>query len=585
MKLSVFITSYKFKDYIKSCVDSVLSQKVNFDMEVIIRDDGTNDGTYENLVSLYGNVPNVKILDSSENIGAVKNLLTCMAACKGKYLAHIDGDDILIDDNHYQRAVEYLEQNPEYSLFCAGYRYLENDSITPETYWLCSGKLDIELKDLLVENYVSSGRVFKNIKMDYSIFDNIIYPDWAFNFEILKKGKAVCDNNHCVYLYRIHDGGMFSKKSEEEKQANKKKMIEILSDRFQKHMHKTITIVDSFVHNDRVKEKLINALTWLKEDGHEVLLITNTAVDKQILSNTKFTIYDSRNQLFKQEYETNNTVDFWKSLDDNFEMHDIVTSVQKHGLSVLINLFNAVHYAKQQGYTHFQRFEVDDLFGEKSREWIKKIPSKCAEVSKRGLIYYNDNHTPPDISFHYFFCEIDYFLSKINRIACEEDYIKYLYDYYGNKEFRIVEVFIRDQLRKNGDDDILHRTGEDMVLDFADSKWNTETSVSNFETTFFGCTTKIYIIKKWNESTGQFEKKDDYVLLTYSYNDSPITRDIEVGLNDGSKYNLQQSVAVAGGWIWHVLPANTKVITVYQDGNKLYSQSTKDVVSYVGFRK
>jgi glycosyltransferase involved in cell wall biosynthesis len=44
-KLSVIVMCYKHKEYITQCVDSILSQKINYDMEVIIRDDGTNDGT------------------------------------------------------------------------------------------------------------------------------------------------------------------------------------------------------------------------------------------------------------------------------------------------------------------------------------------------------------------------------------------------------------------------------------------------------------------------------------------------------------------------------------------------------------
>jgi hypothetical protein len=312
--------------------------------------------------------------------------------------------------------------------------------------------------------------------------------------------------------------------------------------------------------------------------------VSNTPVDKHIIKDVNFFMYDSRNQLFQQEYETKNTVDFWRALNDSLEIHDIVTAVQKHGLSVLINIFNALNYAKQQGYTHFQRFEVDDLFGESSRNWIKRVPSYVLEEGKRGLIYYNYENNPSDVSFHYFYCEIDYFLSKISRITCEEDYVKYLHDYYGNKEFKIVEVFMFDQLKKNGDKEILQKTGREQKVDFFDTKWNTETSVSNFDTTFFGCTTKLYMAKNWNTVAREFDKRNDYVLLTYSYNDTPITRIVEVEYSDGTKDTINQSVSSAGGWVWHLLKSDARSISVFQDNKLLYTQKTKDIESWAGFR-
>jgi hypothetical protein len=162
--------------------------------------------------------------------------------------------------------------------------------------------------------------------------------------------------------------------------------------------------------------------------------------------------------------------------------------------------------------------------------------------------------------------------------------VKYLHDYYGNKEFKIVEVFMYDQLKKNGDKEILQKTGREMKVDFLDTKWNTETSVSNFETTFFGCTTKVYEARNWNSVAREFNKRDDYVLVTYSYNDTPIKRIIDVEKNDGTRETIEQSVHAAGSWVWNVLSPNSKAVSVYQDGNLLYNQQIKNLESWAGFR-
>lgn len=248
MELSVIVSSYKFKDYIVQCIDSILSQQTKFDFEVIIRDDASNDGTVELIKQKYGSIPKVKILDSSKNVGAVENLIILMDAANGKYIAHLDGDDYLIDNDYYQRAVDFLNKNKNYAMYSSGCKYLKEE-IYPKDHWIVSAKPDFELKDLLVENYASFGRVFKKALMTPDIFKKILYPDWAFNFEILKLGRGFCDVSKCVGIYRIHSEGMFSMTSEQEKLSNKKLMQKELSTRYER-----LTKKDTNMKDDQPKQ-------------------------------------------------------------------------------------------------------------------------------------------------------------------------------------------------------------------------------------------------------------------------------------------------------------------------------------------
>lgn len=586
MKLSVIITSYKFKEYIKQCIDSVLSQNTDFGFEILVRDDGTNDGTYEMLLETYASNPNIRILESSVNVGAIENLRMLTQESKGKYIAHIDGDDYFIDNDYFQRAVSFLENNPTYALYCSGCKYLENGEVTPKNSWIISGKPDFDLSDLLVENYASFGRVFKRTEFKKEIFEGIPYPDWIFNFEIIKNGRGKCETNHCVGIYRIHQGGMFSMTTEETKQKNKEIIKSELVKRYAVFQHKVITIVDSFVYNDIIRNKLADSLKWMKEDGHEVLLVSNTTVDKEILNNVKFYLYDSRNQLFQEKYENGSFVDFFKIFSDEFQLHDVVPETQKHGLSVLVNLFNALSYAKQQGYTHFQRFEVDDLFGEESRKYIKKVPEMCALSGKKGMFYCNVDKSPPDISFHYFYCSIDEFLNKVPRISKEQDYIDYLQREYGNKVFKIVEVFVYENLKKNDISSLLIRGGRvEMYTDFADTKWNTETSLSSFDSKYGRCTTRLYHIEEYNKETNSYHRTDEYVVYTHAYTSDKITRKVLIEKNNGDSFTLEHHTAHAGSWVWNHIPSDTKSISVFENNRLLYKEYASDCISYVKMKR
>lgn len=582
MKLSVVIVSYKFKEYICQCVDSILAQQTDFGFEVLIRDDGSNDGTIELLNEKYKSVPNVRILDSTTNVGAVENLLILLKEAQGKYIAHIDADDYLIDNKYYQRAVEFLENNPAYSIYCSGCKYLEGDSTSPTETWVVSAKSEIELKDMLVENYVSFGRVFRKTEFRKDLFNDIPYPDWVFNFEILKKGKGFCDKSHCVGMYRIHQNGMYSMTPNEKKLSNKVSMQQELKKRFDVFGSKVITIIDSFAYNQNIRNKLYDTVKWMKEDGHDILLVSNTTIDKEILDNVKFYLYDSRNQLFQEKYENNESVVFFKSLVDGVSINDVVPVLQKHGLSVLVNLFNALLYAKAQGYTHFQRFEVDDIFGEKSRQFVKQVPYICTQENKNGLFYYNDNHNPPDISFHYFYCKIDDFLAKIPRISSERDYVEYLQKHYNNKKFKIVEVFIRENLKRNGDSEFIVKSGKDyMFVDLPDTIWNTETSISSFDSKYGKCTTRLYYINEYNKESSTYNRTNLFMVCTFSYHSEKTLRKIVVTRKNGETFTLMHLTEVANGWSWNEVMSDIHSISVYENDRFLYKEYADDCVSFV----
>jgi len=570
MKLSVIIPCYKFEEYIEECVNSVLNQQVDFEYEIIVRDDGSNDNTYNIIHSKFSHLKNLKLLDNSVNYGVSHNPIILNKECKGEYVFYIDGDDYLTDINYFQRAVSFLDNNKQYVVYSSGCKYKQNDKIFPETHWVCSSLKIVKLKDLLITNYICFGRVYRRLEINtMDKFLNYPYPDWIFNFELLKNGDGYCDNDKCVGIYRFRESCVFSTKTDEEKNVNNEIIKRELERRYVHHVNKTITIIDSFVHNDAIKNKLSNTLNWMKEDGHEVLLVSNTLIDINIINGVKYYLYDSNNNLFSDTYTNLPYLDTWKLI-GNMECHDISYSLQKHGLSVLINLFNSLMYAKNLGYTHFQRFEVDDLYGPNSRKYIKNIPLECFFQNKKGLFYYNDNNNPPDISFHYFYCEIDYFLNKIKKITCELDYKNYLHEIYNNNDFKIVEVFIYDYLKKNKDDEILKKSGGDqMKNDFKDTIWNTETSVSNYDSKYRGCTTRLY------------KYKDEYILLTYNYTPNEIKRFIKVEFTDNTTTYINHTVSCIHAWNFNNLSKNTKKIDVYQNDILLYTEKTEDVSSYI----
>lgn len=111
--LSVCVVTYNHYQYIQQALDSILAQKTNFTVEIIVADDASTDGTAKLVENKYGN--QVRLIQRKQNVGLSRNLYECMIAANGKYVYTHAGDDWLKKNDMFQRHVDFLEKNPKYS--------------------------------------------------------------------------------------------------------------------------------------------------------------------------------------------------------------------------------------------------------------------------------------------------------------------------------------------------------------------------------------------------------------------------------------------------------------------------------------
>lgn len=612
-KLTVAISCYNFQDYIEECIHSILKQKTNFDFDIIIKDDYSKDNSRDVIKKLsekYSHIRSIKYIFDEVNVGVNKNVAKLLSSCDSQYISLIDGDDFFSDENKLQNQVDFLEQNTEFVMHSTAYRYIyKNGNIVPTEVdkWLCGLKENVTIEDLLEKNIVTFGRTFRNLQ---SVFKELInkkyyldtpYDDWALNFEILKYGKAKCEDWPTGY-YRITGTGVLTNDSDEVLNQKNEICRKILREEylnFKVINHKPIAIVDSFVHKKEVEIKLIECIDRLKQDNIPILLVSNSKINPEILEKVDHFFYDERNQLFTDGKFTNvRDIDLFKD-NDVFEAHEIKSGLQKHGLSVLVNIFNSLNYAKSLGYTHFFRFEVDDEFGQKSREFIKEVPKLVLENNKKALFYFNEGEfhngvndsEPENVSFHFMYSEIDFFLSNIPKISDESDYEKYLLSTKGNLDFEIAEEFIYNNLIKADQNLILKKSGlVDMKNDFPDTEWNKIVSESNMSGKFNGCTTLIYQVHKFPPGVSSIlnpwkgDKTDQICIMSYNYRDTPIERKIEIVFKDGNKTEIVHNLPWNGSWSFNTFDRNVDKINVYENEQFLYEDKTETAKNYIVLR-
>ncbi|UWF47683.1 glycosyltransferase [Pseudomonas sp. N3-W] len=94
---SVVVSCYNQEQYVEACLDSILSQEVDFDYEVIVSDDCSTDRTQEVLRAYSEKHPGrIKLLLREKNVGAALNYHGVHKMASGDVVYHFDGDDLML---------------------------------------------------------------------------------------------------------------------------------------------------------------------------------------------------------------------------------------------------------------------------------------------------------------------------------------------------------------------------------------------------------------------------------------------------------------------------------------------------------
>lgn len=115
--VSVIMLVYNQENYLPIAINSVLSQKCNFDFELIIGEDCSTDSSRRVILDYQCNYPGIiKLFLPEKNIGALLNEEQCLKLSTGKYIAFLEGDDYWTDPMKLQNQVDFLENNQDYGM-------------------------------------------------------------------------------------------------------------------------------------------------------------------------------------------------------------------------------------------------------------------------------------------------------------------------------------------------------------------------------------------------------------------------------------------------------------------------------------
>lgn len=149
VKVSVLITTYNHEVFIVQAIESALMQKTDFDYEIVIGEDCSTDRTREIVIEYARRYPQqIRLLLHERNLGGfgVLNFTETLKACRGQYIAILEGDDYWTDPLKLQKQVDFLDQNP-------GCVMCHHDAINVDERGVIITKAELQFPDSIKKDF------------------------------------------------------------------------------------------------------------------------------------------------------------------------------------------------------------------------------------------------------------------------------------------------------------------------------------------------------------------------------------------------------------------------------------------------
>lgn len=210
-KVSVCMIAYNHEPYISEAIQGVLSQKTDFQVELVIGEDLSTDGTRKLCEMFQQEFPDIiRLIGREKNLGMSDNFVDTVRQCRGAFVAMCEGDDYWTDPLKLQRQVDFLEASPDYSACFHDVEvvYLNREKASHTV--IADPRDEFSFSEIVAKGALipTCSLVFRNYTED---FDNdLILLDWVLQLLLARRGKLKRMSG-VMAVYRQHSGGWTNK--------------------------------------------------------------------------------------------------------------------------------------------------------------------------------------------------------------------------------------------------------------------------------------------------------------------------------------------------------------------------------------
>lgn len=249
--------TYNQERYIAQALESVLMQRTRFQFELVIGEDCSTDGTAAIVREYHKRYPDiVRPLLAERNLGMLSNAARTLMACRGEYVATIEGDDYWTCPDKLQTQADLLDAHPDVHICGHAVEFHYQDQQRPPLVFPGRPTAFYGIEDLIRENFLpTSSVVFRNRACEQlpDWFFQLKLGDWPLHLLHARSGK-IGFIQQPMGVYRIHGGGVWSTRGELFAMREKIRLFECLDAHFDRRYRPVI------------RETLCEMLYWLSRE-------------------------------------------------------------------------------------------------------------------------------------------------------------------------------------------------------------------------------------------------------------------------------------------------------------------------------
>lgn len=307
--LTIIMPSYNMGEYISEALDSIFMQKTNYSYQIIVADDCSDDNTIEIVKSYQSKYPNkITLLTSETNQKLYRNVLRAYAITKTPYFCVLDPDDYYLSDNFLQKALDFLNQNEDYTIYMSNVYKKTLDGAT-EPY-LEQKDINFDFEDYINGRTIfsqTSGCVYRNVIFKDGVPEKLLNPpekSWETSFRgdtfrnvlHIFYGKAHVSKD-CDTVYRITDKGIWQNMRQIKRDVLNTFIFRDLFTYFDEKYLKLFTYSLGFFN--KVRAEFFDEINKINDDNERLKVLRDVLCLKDY--------FDLKSNLF--EAETKNTLE------------------------------------------------------------------------------------------------------------------------------------------------------------------------------------------------------------------------------------------------------------------------------------
>ena len=213
--VSVILPVYNQEKFVADTIESVLAQSYK-NFELVIVDDGSKDKSRE-IIKGYASADKRIVPVLIENVGKPKAIDAAVAKSKGKFLAFIDHDDLMVP-TRLEKQLEYHHNHKDIHATSSHSYYIDEKNVVigKQQYANLKTKEDCQLareRNQIVICAFSGLMVYKSAFLDVGGLRTRFWPcdDGDFLNRLIENGYNIIILQEFLMRYRIHQSQYSSK--------------------------------------------------------------------------------------------------------------------------------------------------------------------------------------------------------------------------------------------------------------------------------------------------------------------------------------------------------------------------------------